>query len=174
MAGIYSSPANQLKNILTRGSATTVNGSVLSLLMWIIFRIHWLCDHYFKWNTEACNSWYNEWIDIHVYSDHHQRQHETYHYYDHRYPISFIFFGYLCNIFDNSTSIFFLSFSPRLLDLHLVCSLGYINSVYLFRALIAAFYFFIIVELICSIFSQPQMNYFIIYSSYIFYKFTLA
>ena len=138
----------------------------------------WLCLHYFKWNTKACNSWYNEWTDIHVQSDHHQRYQKTYHKYDHRYPISFIFlggpiwFGHLCNIFDNSKSIFFFQiFCWRLSDSHLVCSVGYINGVHLFHVLIAVF--FIIVELICSILSHPHINYFIIFTSYFFYKLSL-
>ena len=71
-----------IKHVLIKVRSTkTVNGSVLSLLIWIIYRMCWLCLHYFKWNTKACNSWCNEWTDIHVHvqSNHHQRYCKTYH-----------------------------------------------------------------------------------------------
>ena len=59
-----------IKHVLIKVRSTkTVNGSVLSLLIWIIYCMCWLCLHYFKWNTKACNSWNNEWTDIHVQSD---------------------------------------------------------------------------------------------------------
>ena len=69
---------------------------------------------------------------------------------------------------------FFLNFCRRLSVLRLVCCLGYIDGVYLFHAFITTFYFFLIVELIFSICSHPHIYYFIIYSSYTFYKLALA
>ena len=45
-------------------------------------------------------------------------------------------------------------------DYRLASSLGYMNGNYLIHASIAAFYFCNIVELICSILTHPQINYF--------------
>ena len=69
MAGLYLSPANQHKKPnsgINKGSKwISYESSDMDHLTYAL-----IMPPLFQMDTEACNSWYNEWIDIHVYPRH--------------------------------------------------------------------------------------------------------